>query len=87
VLDYLGARLPFITTVPGLPSEVALASGGSAVSSAADLARELERWADAAPDVRRERGEQALRYGLERFGLAAGTDRLEQLLEAALVES
>jgi glycosyltransferase involved in cell wall biosynthesis len=87
VLDYLGARLPFITTVPGLPSEVALASGGSAVSSAAGLARELERWADAAPDVRRERGEQALRYGLERFGLAAGTDRLEKLLEAALVES
>jgi glycosyltransferase involved in cell wall biosynthesis len=78
--------LPFVTTVPGLPSEVAVASGGSAVSSAADLARELARWAEETPEIRRARGEQALRYGLERFGLAAGADRLEELLEAVLAE-
>ena len=81
VLDYLGARLPFLTTVPGLPTEVALASGGAAVSSAAELAEELERWARIDPEARRLRGEQALRYGVERFGLSAGTDRLEALLE------
>lgn len=84
VLDYLGARLPFVTTVPGLPSEVALASGGGAVSSSAELARELERWAGAGAESRRARGEQALRYGLERFGLSAGVDRLEAALEEVL---
>ena len=84
VLDYLGSRLPFVTTVPGLPTEVALASGGAAVSSADELADELERWARIDPDARRLRGEQALRYGLERFGLGAGTDRLEALLEEVL---
>lgn len=84
VLDYLGARLPFVTTVPGLPSEVALASGGAAVSSADELARELERWARETPESRRARGEQALSYGLERFGLSAGADRLEATLEEVL---
>jgi glycosyltransferase involved in cell wall biosynthesis len=84
VLDYLGSRLPFVTTVPGLPTEVALASSGAAVSSADELADELERWARIDPDARRLRGEQALRYGLERFGLSAGTDRLEALLEEVL---
>lgn len=86
VLDYLGARLPFVTTVPGLPTEVALASGGAAVSSAPELAEELERWAEAEPETRRARGEQALRYGLERFGLAAGADRLEAVLEEVLAD-
>jgi hypothetical protein len=86
VLDYLGARLPFVTTVAGLPAEIAVASGGSAASSASDLARELEWWARADPDTRRDRGEQALRYGLERFGLAPGADRLEALLEGLVAE-
>ncbi|MFL5960997.1 MAG: glycosyltransferase family 4 protein [Gaiellaceae bacterium] len=86
-LDYLGARLPFVTTVPGLPAEVALASGGAAVSSAPELARELERWAAADPETRRGRGEQALGYGLERFSLQAGADRLEAALEEVLAES
>ena len=81
VLDYLGARLPFLTTVPGLPAEVAAASGGAAAHTAEDLARELATWAAAGPEVRRARGEQALRYGLQQFGLAAGTDRLTELLE------
>jgi glycosyltransferase involved in cell wall biosynthesis len=43
-LEYLGAALPFITTVPGLPSEVAMASGGAAVSSAVELAHEFASW-------------------------------------------
>jgi glycosyltransferase involved in cell wall biosynthesis len=84
VLDYLGARLPFVTTVAGLPTEVALASGGSAASSAAELARELERWARLDPETRRALGEQAKRYGVEQFGLDAGADRLEAMLEEVL---
>lgn len=79
-LDYLGARLPFVTTVPGLPAEVALASGGAAVGSAAGLARELERWTAMGADELQARGEQALRYGLDRFGLEASAGRLEALL-------
>ena len=67
-LEYLGAGLPFITTVPGLPSEVAVASGGSAVSSADELRRELVSWSTCTGDVRRTRGQRAFRYGLENFG-------------------
>ena len=79
-LEYLGAGLPFVTTVPGLPSEVAAASGGAAVSSAAELTHELVWWSRATSDERRTRGRQALRYGLENFGLEANVDRLEGLL-------
>lgn len=79
-LEYLGAGLPFVTTVPGLPSEVAAASGGAAVSSAAELAHEFVWWSRAASDERRMRGEQALRYGLENFGLESNANRLEKLL-------
>jgi glycosyltransferase involved in cell wall biosynthesis len=86
VLEYLGARLPFVTTVIGLPSEVALASGGSVASSAAELAQELRRWADLDHGMRSARGEQALSYGLERFGRSEGTDRLEELLEEVIAE-
>jgi colanic acid biosynthesis glycosyl transferase WcaI len=82
-LEYLGAGLPFITTVPGLPSEVAIASGGSAVSSADELRRELVTWSTSTGDVRRTRGQRALRYGLENFGLEANVNRLEGLLESA----
>jgi glycosyltransferase involved in cell wall biosynthesis len=85
-LEYLGAGLPFLTTVPGLPSEVALASGGAAVSSPAELARELAHWSEITPEQRRARGQQALRYGLEHFGLHASMDRLERILEDALAE-
>jgi putative colanic acid biosynthesis glycosyltransferase WcaI len=80
-LEYLGAALPFVTTVPGLPSEVAIAAGGAAVSSAADLAGELAAWTEMGPEQRRVRGEQALRYGLERFGLDQSVGRFEALLE------
>jgi glycosyltransferase involved in cell wall biosynthesis len=80
-LEYLGAALPFVTTVPGLPAEVAVASGGAAVSSADELARELAAWTEMGPKERQVRGEQALRYGLERFGLEQSVARFEALLE------
>jgi glycosyltransferase involved in cell wall biosynthesis len=80
-LEYLGAALPFVTTVPGLPSEVAVAAGGAAVSSAAGLARELAQWTEMGPEQWQARGEEALRYGLERFGLERSVASFEMLLE------
>ena len=80
-LEYLGAALPFVTTVPGLPSEVAVASGGAAVSSATELAGQFAAWAETTAEERRARGRQALRYGLDNFGLEQNVARLEALLE------
>jgi glycosyltransferase involved in cell wall biosynthesis len=85
-LEYLGAGLPFLTTVPGLPSEVAVASGGAAVSSAVELAQELAHWTEASPAERRRRGHQALQYGLEQYGLERSVTRLEQLLDEVRAE-
>jgi glycosyltransferase involved in cell wall biosynthesis len=85
-LEYLGAGLPFVTTVPGLPSEVAVASGGAAVSSAIELGSELTSWAEMDPAERKRRGGQALRYGLENFGLETSVDRLERLLLQVIAE-
>lgn len=79
-LEYLGAGLPFVTTAPGLPSEVAVASGGAAVTSAAELTREFAWWSAATGDVRRTRGQRAIRYGLDNFGLETNVSRLEGLL-------
>jgi glycosyltransferase involved in cell wall biosynthesis len=86
VLDYLGARLPFITTVGGLPRQIALDSGGAAVTSAAELAREIERWAAMPAAERDSRRQEAFAYGLREFGLEAGVSRLERML-AELLES
>jgi glycosyltransferase involved in cell wall biosynthesis len=83
-LEYLGAGLPFVTTVPGLPSEVAVAGGGAAVASAPQLAAELASWANASPEERRARGEKALRYGLDHYGLEQSVARFEDLLEEVL---
>ena len=83
-LDYLGAGLPFLTTVPGQPAEVAIASGGAAVSSAAELTDEIIAWSGVGSDARRTRGRQALRYGLDNFGLEANVSRLEGLLAKIL---
>lgn len=85
-LEYLGAGLAFLTTVPGLPSEVAMASGGTAVSSVRELATELAAWTKAGSDEWRARGDRALRYGIERFGLESSVARLEAILEEVLVE-
>jgi glycosyltransferase involved in cell wall biosynthesis len=84
VLEYLGAHLPFVTTIGGLPAQIARASGGSAVTSPAELAQEIERWSAATPEERRRHGEQAFEYGLEHFGLEAGVARLEALLAEVL---
>jgi glycosyltransferase involved in cell wall biosynthesis len=85
-LEYLGAGLPFITTVPGLPSQVAVAGGGAAVLSAGELVREFVSWAQATAEERRASGRQALRYGLDNFGLESNVARLEALLDHVIVE-
>jgi glycosyltransferase involved in cell wall biosynthesis len=85
-LEYLGAGLPFVTTVPGLPSEVALASGGAAVASVTELGRELARWAGMPLAERQSRGQRALRYGLDNFGLERNVDQFEALLEQIAAE-
>jgi hypothetical protein len=87
VLEYLGASLPFITTIGGLPATVASASGGAAVTSPAELAAEIERWSAIDAKERRRRGEQALDYGLRHFGMEAGVARLEALLADVLAQS
>jgi glycosyltransferase involved in cell wall biosynthesis len=80
VLEYLGTHRPFVTTVPGLPEELARESGGGFATTVPALAEELRRWIAMPPAERLERGEQAFAYGRERFGLDATVDRLEQLL-------
>lgn len=84
VLEYLGVGLPFITTVGGLPAQVATASGGSAVTAAVELAREMERWCTLTPEDRRATGDRVLQYGLAHFSLEAGVQTLERLLERSL---
>jgi glycosyltransferase involved in cell wall biosynthesis len=84
VLEYLGAHRPFITTVPGVPERLARESGGGFAPSVAQLVAELRTWAAMDAAERRRRGEQAFRYGSERFSLAANVDRLEGALAAAM---
>jgi hypothetical protein len=83
VLEYLGCHLPFITTVPGLPSEVAAATGGDLAPDAAALADAMRGWARRSPAERRERGEQAFAWGDASYGLAASADALERALRTA----
>jgi glycosyltransferase involved in cell wall biosynthesis len=80
VLEYFGAHLPLVTTVEGLPTQLARESGGGAAYDADALALELARWAGMDPRERTERGEEAFAYGSGRFGLVANADRLERLL-------
>ena len=83
MLEYFGAHRPFITTVPGLPSELAVESRGGVATTAETLAEELARWTAMSPAERRERGEASFRYGSRRFGLEATVDHLEQILRRA----
>ncbi len=83
VLEYLGCHLPFITTVPGLPSQVAEATGGDLATSADDLAGAMRRWAARPAEERRALGEQAFAYGDSTYGLAASVDVLEATLRRA----
>lgn len=86
VLEAFGAHRPIVTTVPGLPEQLARESGGGFGPTAVELAGELGRWTGMTQAERGERGEQALRYGLERFGLQANADKLERVLRR-VVES
>jgi colanic acid biosynthesis glycosyl transferase WcaI len=81
VLESFGAHRPFVTTVPGLPEQIARESGGTFAPTIDALAAALAEWAALSPEARREKGEQAFRYGQERFGLAASVDRLEAVLD------
>jgi colanic acid biosynthesis glycosyl transferase WcaI len=84
VLEYFGAHRPVVTTVPGLPEQLVRESGGGYAPSAEELAEEIERWTRMSPAEREAKGDQALAYGLERFGLQASADKLEaSLLRAA----
>lgn len=83
VLEYLGCHLPFITTVPGLPAQVATQTGGDLATDATELAGAMRRWASMPPDARRAAGEQAFAWGDERYGLAASVDTLEATLRRA----
>lgn len=83
VLEYLGCHLPFITTVPGLPAQVASSTGGELAADAAALADSMRRWARRSPDERRRLGELAFEWGNATYGLQASVDRLEAVLRRA----
>jgi glycosyltransferase involved in cell wall biosynthesis len=80
MLEYFGAHRPVITTVPGLPEQLALSSGGAFASSAEALRAELQRWAAMTADDRKDAGEASYLFGSTRFGLQPSVDRLEGLL-------
>lgn len=83
VLEYLGCHLPFITTVPGLPGQVAEQTGGDLAPDAESLADAMRRWAARTPLERRARGEQAFAWGERSYGLDASADTLEHVLRRA----
>jgi colanic acid biosynthesis glycosyl transferase WcaI len=80
MLEYFGAHRAVITTVPGLPEQLATASGGGFAPSAAALSAELERWTALAPEERLRRGDAAFEFGSARFGLDTNVDAFERLL-------
>ncbi|MCW2925942.1 MAG: putative glycosyltransferase [Thermoleophilia bacterium] len=86
VLEYLGCHLPFITTVPGLPSQVAEQTGGDLAQDAAGLADAMRRWAARSPAERRELGEGAFAWGEAAYGLEASVDALEGALRRAIAQ-
>jgi colanic acid biosynthesis glycosyl transferase WcaI len=87
MLEYMSARRPVITTVPGLPRELALASGGGFAPSPSALADEARRWAALPVAERRRRGELSFEAGTSRFGLSATVDRLEEILLHTIEQS
>jgi colanic acid biosynthesis glycosyl transferase WcaI len=80
VLDAFSAHRPFITTVDGLPRELAEASGGGYAGSGGTLVSELRAWAAMSPSERASRGETSFEYGQSRFGLGPNADALERIL-------
>jgi hypothetical protein len=83
VLEYLGCHLPFITTVPGLPAQVAEATGGDLARDAGELAAAMRTWADRSTEARRAAGETAFAWGEATYGLAASVDALDAILRSA----
>ena len=86
VLEYLGCRLPFITTVPGLPARVAEATGGELARTADALAAAMRRWAARPAAEREAAGDAAYRWGEAHYGLASSVDALEAALHAAIAK-
>jgi hypothetical protein len=84
VLEYLGCHLPFITTVPGLPGEVAAATGGDLAVDALQLQAAVTRWAARSATERAAAGDAAFRWGEGQYGLAASVDRLEAALSGTI---
>jgi glycosyltransferase involved in cell wall biosynthesis len=84
VLEYLGAHRPFITTVAGVPELLAVESAGGYARSLDELVVELRRWASMSADERARRGEQAFRYGSNRFSVQANVSKLESALDQAM---
>lgn len=84
VLEYLGCELPFVTTVPGLPAEVAEATGGSFAGSPGELADAMATWSATGAAERRALGTAAWRWADERYGLTASVDALESALRGAI---
>jgi hypothetical protein len=82
VLEYCGAHRPFITTVAGLPEQLALEAGGGFAPGAEELTDELERWIAMSAAERRARGEQCFEVGSRRFGLEAAVSALEAVLRS-----
>src|SRR5262249_51346003 len=80
MLEYMSARRPVLTTVAGLPAELAVAAGGGFAPTADALAAHALRWRDLAPAERRARGDLSFEVGQQLFGLEATVDRLEALL-------
>lgn len=80
VLEYFGAHRPFLTTVRGVPQELAFESGGGFANTADALAAEILRWSALSSDELLQYGERAYAYGSARFGLEASVDRLESVL-------
>ncbi len=83
VLEYLGAHRPFITNVPGLPAEIAAASGGMYAPDTAALAASMEQFAAMEARELARRQQEAFDHGSTSYGLEASADRLEMLLAAA----
>jgi hypothetical protein len=83
VLEYLGCHLPFITTVPGLPAQVADSTGGDLAIDATQLAAAMRRWAERSSTECAALGELAFTWGDATYGLDTSVDALEGVLHRA----
>jgi hypothetical protein len=79
MLEYFGARRATITTVPGRPQELAVASGGAFAPGVDALSAELERWSALDEDERLKHGAQAYAFGEAEFGIGPAAEHLEEL--------